>query len=96
LSRPVLNYCRRYPEVAAALREARERVLDEAELALFDAIQRGEGWAIVFYLKCHGKDRGYVERREVAGKNGNAPRVYLAWSDGDPLMNDRDAHERRP
>jgi hypothetical protein len=80
----VLNYCRRYPEVAAALREERERVLDEAELALFDAIQRGEPWAIVFYLKTQGKSRGYSMRHEIVGKNGDAPRVYLAWHDTNP------------
>jgi hypothetical protein len=77
----VLNYCRRYPEVAAALREERKRLLDEAELALYRAIEAGEGWAITFYLKCQGKDRGYGERREITGKNGDTPRVYLTWPD---------------
>lgn len=60
----VRNYARRHPTVAAALKEERERVTDIAELALFTKIQEGEAWAICFYLKTQGKDRGYVERQE--------------------------------
>ena len=36
-----------------------------AELSLFKAIQTGEAWAVCFYLKTQGKDRGYVERYET-------------------------------
>ena len=57
----VRNYIARYPTVAQALREERERTLDIGELALFKAVQNGEGWAISLLLKTIGKDRGYVE-----------------------------------
>jgi hypothetical protein len=82
-------YAKRYPEVAEALRDEREKTLDVAELALLDAIERGEPWAICFYLKTQGKDRGYSTRHEIVGKNGDAPRVYLAWHDTSPCSHER-------
>ncbi len=57
----VRNYIARHATVASALHEERERTTDVAELALYKAIQNGEGWAIAMYLKTQGKDRGYVE-----------------------------------
>lgn len=61
----IYRYVREYPTVAAAVKEARESVTDMAELALYKAIQDGEGWAVCFYLKTQGKGRGYVERQEI-------------------------------
>jgi hypothetical protein len=48
-----------------AVSECREELLDEAEAKLVEAIRRGEPWAICFYLKTQGKQRGYVERGEL-------------------------------
>lgn len=44
-------------------------MIDEAELRLWAAIQRGESWAIAFALRTLGRDRGYAERvtQEVGG-----------------------------
>lgn len=64
------NYAKRYPEVAAAIREEREAMTDVAELSLFNCIQKGEGWAVCFYLKTQGRNRGYVERLEYTGADG--------------------------
>jgi transposase-like protein len=50
---------RKYPEVRQALGEARERTIDLAELRLFEAVLRGEPWAIQCYLTCQGRARGY-------------------------------------
>ena len=66
----VRNYAKRYATVAEALKEERERMTDIAESALYQKIKDGEGWAVCFYLKTQGKDRGYVERQEVTGKDG--------------------------
>ena len=60
----IRNYAARYPTVAAAIKEQREGVTDVAEAALFRAINDGEAWAVCFYLKTQGKDRGYIERTE--------------------------------
>jgi hypothetical protein len=77
----IRNYAKRYPEVAEALRDERERTLDVAETALFDAILAGQPWAICFYLKTQGRSRGYTERREVTGKHGEVSKVSLLWHD---------------
>lgn len=53
-----------------ALREISDKKLDLAEASLIKAIDRGESWAVCFFLKCKGKERGYVERQEVTGANG--------------------------
>ena len=60
----VRNYVKRHPTVAQALKDARDHTTDIAEQALFKAIQKGEGWAVCFYLKTQGKSRGYVERQD--------------------------------
>lgn len=77
----VRNYVKRYPRVAEALHEERESMTDVAEMALFDAIKGGEGWAVCFYLKTQGKERGYVERHEFTGKDGEALQIHLSWGD---------------
>lgn len=48
-----------------AMAETRERYLDLAESRLISAIKGGESWAICFYLKCKGKERGYIERQQI-------------------------------
>ena len=44
--------------------------LDFAESALHDNIKNGKEASIIFYLKTKGKNRGYVERQEITGKEG--------------------------
>lgn len=66
----IRSYAARYPTVAEALREEREGMTDVAELALYNAILKGEPWAVSLYLKTQGKQRGYVERVETTGKDG--------------------------
>lgn len=68
----VRAYMRRYPTVAQALLDAREAMTDVAEMALYDAIVARESWAVTLYLKTIGKSRGYVERQEVTGKDGDS------------------------
>jgi hypothetical protein len=48
-----------------------ERSTDRAEIKLMQAIEDGEIAAIIFRLKTKGKKRGYVERQEVTGANGD-------------------------
>jgi hypothetical protein len=60
-----------------AIKHERGKVVDSTELKLFDAaVGKGEGWAVQFLLRTIGKDRGYVERQEVTGKDGE-PLVKL-------------------
>ena len=48
-------------------RECEEDGLDFAEYKLLDLIKSGDRTAIIFYLKCKGKERGYIERKEFSG-----------------------------
>ena len=60
------EYINRSEKIAAAKELARDGGLDIAEKKLFDQIDEGNMTAIIFYLKCQGKGRGYIERTEGA------------------------------
>lgn len=56
--------------------QARESLVDEAELSLRSRISKGEGWAVALALKTIGKDRGYVERQEIKHDGGFELKMY--------------------
>lgn len=58
--------------LAAVLKEGRETIVDIAESALVRQIKVGNITAIIFTLKTQGKDRGYVERTEITGADGES------------------------
>ena len=62
----IYDYMGRYPEIKDALKDEREAMTDVAELALYNKLLAGEGWAVCFYLKTQGRNRGYIERYELA------------------------------
>jgi hypothetical protein len=66
----VRNYIERFPDVAEAVKHQKEGMLDVAEGKLYSAINKGEAWAICFFLKTQGKARKYSERLEVTGQDG--------------------------
>jgi hypothetical protein len=68
----VYNYIKRHPTVEEAWKAEHGTVGDNAELALYSAILKGEHWAVTFYLRTKGKDRGYTERteQEITGAGG--------------------------
>lgn len=61
----VSNYAKRYPSVQQVIDAERGQFVDTCELALNRAVLAGEGWAVCFALKTLGKERGYVERRQI-------------------------------
>ena len=61
----VYNALRHFPEVKLALEDARELLLDTAELKLMESVNKGESWAICFFLKTQGRKRGYIEKQGV-------------------------------
>jgi hypothetical protein len=63
--RTLANYRERHEEVREVISQKQGEITDTAERSLWAAIQKGEPWAVCFYLKTRGKDRGYVERAEV-------------------------------
>lgn len=55
-----------------------EKLLDYGELELLKAMKRGESWAICFFLKCKGKDRGYIEKQTVVTtKDDNSVQIII-------------------
>jgi len=73
------------PEIGAVIAAERERRIDIAETALDRAVIEGEAWAVCFTLKCIAKDRGYVERQEISGVDGNAIQIVQVGIDTDRL-----------
>jgi hypothetical protein len=61
----VYKYLKKFPQIEEAVTEAREFQIDTTELKLFEAIEKGEPWAITLYLKTQGRSRGYIEKQEM-------------------------------
>ena len=68
--RTIYKRLEKYQGLVEELTDVRESTLDLAESKLMAAVTKGEPWAICFKLKCHGKGRGYIERQEITGKDG--------------------------
>lgn len=91
VSRPTLyKYLESRTTVQDALEEARETMLDEAEAKLYEKVLNGDTAELIFFLKTRGKSRGYVERTEHTGADGDAIKIkgYATvspddWDDGD-------------
>lgn len=60
----------RTPELKQITHDARQSIVDAAENALFSCVTSKQPWAVCFALKTLGKERGYVERQEMTGKDG--------------------------
>jgi transcriptional regulator with PAS, ATPase and Fis domain len=60
------------PEFAEAYSNVTEYCIDTVEDKLKEKIEDGDTTAIIFYLKTIGKRRGYIERQELTGKDGEA------------------------
>lgn len=68
----VYKYAEKHPDVAQAIEEAREILLGTAECELVKHIRGGNLTAIIFFLKCHGKSRGYIERPRLVSPTPEA------------------------
>ena len=75
----VRNYMKKYDVCAQACEDAREKMIDYAEGALYKQIQEGNITAIIFFLKTQGRKRGngYSERTEIVTPEGEALRVVI-------------------
>lgn len=67
----VRNYIEKYDSVRQARDDSAEKTLDYVESKLMALVREKNATAIIFYLKTRGKSRGYVERQEVTGKDGD-------------------------
>ena len=79
--RTVYNYAERYATVQNALDQARqsfdEFLVDTAEVGLQKSVIDQEAWAVKYVLSTKGKNRGYVERQEVTGADGDPLRITV-------------------
>lgn len=62
----VYRLMEKYPTVKEALENEREGNKDFVEGKLMQQIDSGNITAIIFYLKCQAKERGYVEKQEIS------------------------------
>jgi hypothetical protein len=72
----------KYPELWDDVEEARESLIDDAESELQKQMFKGNITALIFFLKTQGKTRGYVERQELTGKDGDDLAIRFVWKDG--------------
>ena len=73
----VYRYLERYPQLRLVVTEARERMTDIAENALYRAIEDTQPWAVAMYLKSQGRSRGYGDQSqlEISGPGGGPIRL---------------------
>ena len=69
------NWMEADAEYKAAVAELSDVALDFAESKLHKLIDQGNPAATIFFLKTKGKERGYVERQEIAV----AEKKPLSW-----------------
>ncbi len=67
--------------VQETIDEARDSLIDSAELALRSAVLDKEPWAVALTLKTLGRHRGYVERGEITGAEGQSIVVRFVQDD---------------
>lgn len=58
------------PNLKAALEDARETMLDNAESKLYANVLDGDTTSLIFFLKTQGRSRGYIEKQEIDTSGG--------------------------
>lgn len=63
---------RESPKLTELYNNERETILDMAESTIFTSIRNGDTQDAKWLLSRLGKDRGYSERQEITGRDGEA------------------------
>lgn len=71
--------------------EYRESLLDETEECLMEKIRRGDTTAMIFFLKCVGKQRGYVEYERAAKSKGSVKMKIVPATEANVKKQKKDA-----
>lgn len=74
------------PEFALLCKDAAEVTKDFVEGQLLNKIKQGDTPAIIFYCKTKLKERGYVERIEQTGKDGESLNQRLVTEEDERIM----------
>lgn len=81
-------------DFAERLAEIDEAQIDFTESQLLKLIKGGDTTATIFYLKTKGKGRGYVERQEITGKDGEELMKSFPRLTADDLRKAENLNER--
>jgi len=94
----ILNYAKRYKSVQDEIDSQREKVVDIAELKLYQAIMDGNEGMVKYLLSTRGKKRGYTTGTEISGPDGKPIEVAIVkgyaqvspdeWTDEDTTDSD--------
>ena len=79
----VYDYIKRY-DLQGVLDDARENMVDEAVGQLHKLVRDGNLGATIFYLKTQAKGRGFTERIEQTGANGEPIEYRQIKTEGRP------------
>jgi hypothetical protein len=74
------QYLHRTPKARAAFDDWRQKLVDEAEMALWDCVQERQPWAVALVVKTLGKFRGYIEAKDLT-PSGQSRLPQGAWDD---------------
>lgn len=77
----VTRRVKRSKKLQKVQREVRAQVTDLAESKLIAAIEKGQAWAVCFWLKTQAKDRGYNEKGGPDIPPGTKEAVKIEWVD---------------
>jgi hypothetical protein len=71
------SYLKAFPDIEKMVEDGTERLLDKAESNVKSAIDRGDLYTSQWYLSRKGKGRGYCERSEITGKDGEPVKLVV-------------------
>lgn len=79
----IYNFINKYEDVREHKKLIDEEYLDLAENKLLTLVNEKNLGAICFYLKCKGKDRGYVEKQqtELTNPDGSFSKIKIVGVD---------------
>lgn len=63
--------------------EIEESLLDFAESQLLKNIKDGKETSLIFFLKCKGKKRGYIDKYELEHSGDVGIKIDVAWGNDD-------------
>lgn len=81
------RYIKKYKDALEAVNNEQNFVLDLAEGKLFEAINRGEQWAIKFFLTMKGQSRGYIATPTIKLDNGEPLNIQFSGMSKAELLN---------
>lgn len=77
----IQGWAKEHEAVQQAFDDAKEGLLDRIESKAYAAAERGEVWAVCLVLKTQGQSRGWIEKRAIAGDDGQPVEIHVTYGD---------------